>query len=566
MDVAMWLSTTLETMSMEDVLLVLKDVQLKNQALQEQNCRLLTAPTIHPNVTGSSIPTLDSLSGRAEGSANNSVLRTDISALFVSKESHKELEYCAMKMVIFAHVWWEKKGLFGIGLDSESARRKLDAATLTNSLDTGVQRPSQDRVMVLCLVLKLYKFLPEVFHPVIGATMTGQYQKLFKIMKDVGGVRRSTFLNRFRNVVAKVFEGDVLQGHFRRGFDCSRDPLCQRLSGYKLVKVYSRHPPYLFANGFASGATVFRTIYGIKILTCLLWGSTALDNQPIATKGTNGDLWHITEVNSAAIAFAAIVIRYLLAGDPEFTPIGKISSINYMADFEYYVKRIEDQLKKGTKSMHDTLKTTTTVPISLTEEEEIFWHEIEAINKEADLDSDGADQTLMVSVVSVNAPSAVQALMAPVAPMNAPSAISIEATTPMQPVPVTNKAPLDAADSGNRVRSKAKGKKRSKPAPRVARVTHSRGGQEVVGAEALVPSVTRKRKGGKSSAMEGPSNASVLVGCAKSPATTLAKTVTFAPLPTVVSHMAPNQGMSIGNNVEQSDDDDNDDEEEDEEE
>lgn len=64
--------------------------------------------------------------------------------------------------------------------------------------------------------------------------------------------------------------------------------------------------------------------------------------------------------------------------------------------------------------------------------------------------------------------------------------------------------------------------------------------------------------------MEGPSDASVLVGRAKSLATTLAKTVTFAPLPTVVSHMAPNQGMSIGNNVEQSDDDDE--EEEDEEE
>ena len=59
---------------------------------------------------------------------------------------------------------------------------------------------------------------------------------------------------------------------------------------------------------------------------------------------------------------------------------------------------------------------------------ENFWNEIEAIDKEADLDSDGIDQALMVSVVSVNAPSAVQALMAPVASVNAPSAISIEAT------------------------------------------------------------------------------------------------------------------------------------------
>lgn len=84
-------------------------------------------------------------------------------------------------------------------------------------------------------------------------------------MKDVGGVCRSTFLNRFQNVAAEVFEGDVPQGHFRWGFDRSGDPLCQCLSGYKSAKVYSRHPPCLFANGFASGATVFRTIYGIKV-------------------------------------------------------------------------------------------------------------------------------------------------------------------------------------------------------------------------------------------------------------------------------------------------------------
>ncbi|PBK81197.1 hypothetical protein ARMGADRAFT_1039486 [Armillaria gallica] len=438
MDVATWLSTTLETMSMEDILLVLKDVQLKNQALQEQNHRLLTTPTIHPNVTGSSIPTLDSLS-----------------ALFVSKESHKELEYCAMKMVIFAHVWWGKK--------------------VYSQSDTGVQRPSQDHVMVLHLVLKLYEFLPKAFHPVIGATMTDERCWRCPLM----------------------FKGDISQGHFRH----SGDPLWQHLSGYKLVKVYSRHPPCLFANGFALGATVFRTIYGIKILTCLLWGSTALDDQPIATKGTNGDLWHITKVNSVAITFAMIVICYLLTGNLDFMLIGKISSINYMANFKYYVEAI-------------------TIPILLIKEEENLWHEIEAIDKEADLDSNGADQTLMVSIISVNAPSAIQALMAPIASVDAPSAISIEATTLMQPVPVTNEAPLDAADSGNR------------------------------------------QKGGKSSATEGPSNASVLVGCVKSLATTLAKTVTFAPLPMVVFHMALNQEMSIGNNIEQSDDDDDEEEEE----
>ncbi|PBK88919.1 hypothetical protein ARMGADRAFT_1033533 [Armillaria gallica] len=558
------LSTALKSMSMEDVLLVLKDVQLKNQALQEQNRRLLTAPTLLPNTAGSSTSPQDT--SRAERSANDSASTTDTSALFVRKESRKELEYSAMKMVVFAHVWWEKKGIFGVRLDSESARRKLNAATLTNFLDTGVQRPSQDRVMVLQLILKLYTFLPEAFHPLVSATIAGEYLKLFKIMRDVGGVRWSTFLNRFRNVAAEIFEGDS-------------------------AKVYSRHPPCLFANGFTMGGTVFRTIYGVKILTCLLWGSTALNDQRITTKGTNGDLWHITEVNSVAIAFAAIVIRYLLAGNPEFTPVGKISGINYLADFEYYVERIEDQLKKGTKSMHDTLKfynnhifpptqdrrsrAITTIPVSLTEEEEAFWHELEAIDKEPDLDSDSADQTHTVPVVPADVCSAfsleLETPMQLASTTNVPSAISVQAQTPMQLVSTTNGVPLDTTDRSDRVRSKAKGKKRSGPAPtvtRVTRATRSRGGQvhgDKVGAEAPIPSAMRKRKGGKNSTTEGPSDASHSVGRAKSAATTLAKAVTFVPLPTVVSDMVPN-GTFIGDNVDQSDDDYDSEEEEEEEE
>lgn len=87
-----------------------------------------------------------------------------------------------MKMVVFAHVWFERKGLFGIGL--ESARRELNAATLTNSLDTGMERPSPERIMVLQLVLKLYEFLPKVFYPLAGATVTGEYHEVFRIVQS----------------------------------------------------------------------------------------------------------------------------------------------------------------------------------------------------------------------------------------------------------------------------------------------------------------------------------------------------------------------------------------------
>ncbi|KAK0207306.1 hypothetical protein IW262DRAFT_1469671 [Armillaria fumosa] len=559
-------STALENMNMADILLALKDAQLKNQTLQEQNCRLLTAPTFLPNAAGSFTPPQDT--GSATSSANDSASTTDAD-LFAGKDSRKALEYC----------------LFGAGLDLESARRELDATTLTNSLDTGVQRPSKDRVAVLQLILKLYEFLPEAFRPLVNATIKGEYLKLFKTMKSVGGTRRSTYINRFRSHAAVIFQDNkILPGHFQGAFDHNEDPLCQQLLGYESPKVYSRHPPCLFANGYKMGGTVFRTMSGIKILICLLWGNTALDNQQITTKGTNSDLWHVTEVNAAAITFAAIVTRYLLSGDPEFKLVGSKSGINYMADFEYYVERIEDQLKKGTKSMHDTLKfyndhvfppmqnrrsrAVTTIPVLVTEEEENFWHEIEALDKSKesdDSDFDSADQTDIAPADVLSAFSLEPRL--PVLPMtNVPSVTSesVQAQIPLQLVSTTSEAVhLETTDHSDRVRSKAKGKKGSRPAtPRVTRVTRSRGGQAKVGAEAPIPSAMKKRKGGKNSATEGP-GASGSVGHAKS-AASLPKAVTFVPLPTVMTDIAPNRTF-IGDNVDQSDDEYSSEEEEEEE-
>ncbi|KAK0470695.1 hypothetical protein IW261DRAFT_1572967 [Armillaria novae-zelandiae] len=358
-------------------------------------------------------------------------------------------------------------------------------------------------------------------------------------------------LHCFRGHAAIIFQDNgVPSGHFQGNFDRNEDPLCQERLGYKSPKVYDRHPSCLFANGYKKGATVFRTKSSVKIL---IW--------------TNGELWHVTEVNAAAITFAAIVTRYLLSGNPEFKPVGSKSGINYMADFEYYVERIEDQLKKGTKSMHYTFKfyndhvfplmqncrsrAVTTVPISLMEQEENFWAEIEAPDKSKDSDDadfDSADQT-------VTAPADSDALsafsiepMLSISPLrNIPSATSesIHAQIPLlQPASTMSETVhLETADNSDRVQSKRKGRKGKQPAmPRVTRVTCSRGGQA------------------KNTATEGLS-ASSSEGLAKS-AASLPKAVAFALLPMVATDTAPN-GTFFGDNV---DDDEYDSEEEEEEE
>ncbi|KAK0498840.1 hypothetical protein EDD18DRAFT_1103308 [Armillaria luteobubalina] len=189
------LSSALKRMSMEDILMAMKDLQLKNQALQEENRRLITAPSI-PNTTSSPVLLPDnSAAADAGGSAQDSASNTKTQSLFDDKESQKELDYCAMKMVVFGHIWFERKGLFGIGLDS--AHHQLDAATLTNAIDTGIERPSPDQIVVLWLVLRLYEFLPSVFHPLANATVTdegGWKPPTVELPQPVQNSRHLTFL------------------------------------------------------------------------------------------------------------------------------------------------------------------------------------------------------------------------------------------------------------------------------------------------------------------------------------------------------------------------------------
>ncbi|KAK0458694.1 hypothetical protein IW261DRAFT_1430282 [Armillaria novae-zelandiae] len=252
-------------------------------------------------------------------------------------------------------------------------------------------------------------------------------------MKDVGGLQQSNFLNQFRTLAPDIFDGIIPHEYFRKSFDRHEDPLCQRLLGFKSAGAYNRHPPCLFADGFTSGTTIFRTIYGVKILTCLLWGSTALDDQHIVTKGTYADLWHINEVNSAAIAFATVVER-----NPPSIP--------------------------------------TTIPTSLNEEEENFWHELEVLDKEPDFDPEGFDPTPPITpVISVH---------------NTPPAISHQVDLPAILVMNDLEAHLGVADANNNVRSRVKGtrgKKGSKAVPAVTRVTCGRGGQSGVSMEAEAP-------------------------------------------------------------------------------
>ncbi|KAK0479790.1 hypothetical protein IW261DRAFT_1419845 [Armillaria novae-zelandiae] len=503
------LSQLFGNMSMQDVLKALKDSQLLTQNLQEENRRLkTTAPPIPTTLLPSGMTSSESMSFISQSSdsrdigtmdvfANNPASKENPKSLLDSKDSQKELQYGAMKMVMFGHIWWERKHLFGVRRDL--AIRELNAATLTNAIDTGVTKPLPERIVQLRLVLLLYEHLPAAYHLLVGRTITGEYHKLEKIMKKAATNNRSNLINQLKHVTATIFEDIVPAGHFRKDFDRSADPLCQRLMGYKPEKdEYTRLPPCLFSNGFTMGTTMFRTLVGVKtrdrvtdikkILNCLLWGESALDAPNMSTKRMNSNLWHIKEVNTSALAFVGVTpsshvnelsqTRWMLSGDTKFVSPGNKTGIDYIADFDHYIARIDELVRKGTRSITDTFQfyndhvfapsrtlqsvIPTRVPVSASEEEEAIWKSLEGLDEPSDPESE------IASIASASPISSHEATVSP--PNELPATDNSSVTINASPGP----AAADV-DVGKASCSKKKGKKVVKPAPTApSTVTRSR--------------------------------------------------------------------------------------------
>ncbi|KAK0238764.1 hypothetical protein EDD85DRAFT_755373, partial [Armillaria nabsnona] len=115
-------------------------------------------------------------------------------------------------------------------------------------------------------------------------------------------------------------------------------------------------PPILWPDGVrgVDNRFLFRSETLMKILTVTLFGSASLrEGKAIKKKPTNGILWGMNEVTPGAIAFAAIMARFVLSGDERFDEHGARSHIHYAADFKLYKSTIIKYLDK--RHMKDTI-------------------------------------------------------------------------------------------------------------------------------------------------------------------------------------------------------------------
>ncbi|KAK0232082.1 hypothetical protein EDD85DRAFT_792977 [Armillaria nabsnona] len=170
---------------------------------------------------------------------------------------------------------------------------------------------------------------------------------------------RSTFLSRVKNETFHSIFGTLIPSAGTMGFDVSKDPQCLDLLGYKSSnKTYSSLPPILWDNGEKGDPRfIFQSTILMKILFVIFYGPSSLKlkdlNKPVKSKTTNAVLWKLKEVTPGTIAYAAIIARFVLAGDERFDKWGAQSCINYASDYYQYKKTIIETIR--TPYMKETI-------------------------------------------------------------------------------------------------------------------------------------------------------------------------------------------------------------------
>ncbi|KAK0476005.1 hypothetical protein EDD18DRAFT_1115669 [Armillaria luteobubalina] len=165
---------------------------------------------------------------------------------------------------------------------------------------------------------KVYVVLNEEHHFFFKKNYGPAVKKFIKSASD----GRSTCVSRIKNEVFHSIFGLLLPPSAAvKGFDPFTDPHCQELLGYNPQK---------------------------KILLAIFFGATSIKEKTVTKKKpTHAVLWKVEQITPGAIAFVAIVARYVLSGDERFDKRGGHSCIPYAADFKFYKTTIIQNLNKS---------------------------------------------------------------------------------------------------------------------------------------------------------------------------------------------------------------------------
>ncbi|KAK0475604.1 hypothetical protein EDD18DRAFT_1367007 [Armillaria luteobubalina] len=312
----------LNTIPSDELVETLKNLQLQNQALLQEN-RTLKAMHVPQRKTKAAV--LE----EAPDSDGEGILN--------SKDIQR-LQWAGWSLVVFCYVWWDRLAVFGHNRDQ--CKEELDL--LRAQLSEWNALSKEQQVNFLRVVEALYEEVPEIYHDLIKS----DYEELTSVMKTGASRIRSTSVFNMKKSADLIYEDIVPIEVFANGNDCSTDPRCLSLLGYDSTrKRYAQCPNLLFPEGkaFKNGPALFRSSALVKILSHVLLGGSSLTTGK-KTQSTNAVLWGKSAITPGAIAFTAIVARFLLTSDKSFTETGESTSIPYAADCRFYIKTIEATL------------------------------------------------------------------------------------------------------------------------------------------------------------------------------------------------------------------------------
>ncbi|KAG9123765.1 hypothetical protein FRC07_014024 [Ceratobasidium sp. 392] len=128
----------------------------------------------------------------------------------------------------------------------------------------------------------------------------------------------------------------------------------QRLLGYRANRAANRRyrslPPMLYGDEASrSNEYLFRNKILIRLFRACAFGPSSVSkaNVPANTRGPHvlAKVLGLKEITPGAIAFCAILARWCLSPDEEFSETGKSTGIEYKTDYEYYKYLIIEGLR-----------------------------------------------------------------------------------------------------------------------------------------------------------------------------------------------------------------------------
>ncbi|KAF4567520.1 hypothetical protein EYR40_006523 [Pleurotus pulmonarius] len=179
---------------------------------------------------------------------------------------------------------------------------------------------------------ELYEVIPSELHDLLSMTRT------CGVFRGALGIQRVAITHTLKTYAPRIFATiDVPAAAFSGSEPKTRAESreLQELLKWDTDKVgYPALAPVLYPLQSNDRTQPFMNPVLPLILCVALFGPSSLTSRPASN--SSGRKWEITRVTIGGICMAAVMARFLISEDPELSPVGAATSINYEEDFHKY--------------------------------------------------------------------------------------------------------------------------------------------------------------------------------------------------------------------------------------